>query len=162
MSKTQRGGISLVFQLLLCCVFLFCLLAVLLMGTDVYRRTASLSAEGYGGRTCLAYIEAKLRGADRQDSIRIGELGGCSAVFLSEYYDGVEYITAIYYYEGMIYELFTAADTALGPEAGEAVVEAESLSFSQEDGLITITCGGKSLTYAPRAGTSPIVEGVGV
>lgn len=150
MSKTQRGGVAVIFQLLLCCIFLICLLAVLLMGTDVYKGVASLSEDGYGGRTCLAYIEAKLRSADSEDCIRVGQFADVSALFLSEYYDDDEYVTVIYCYEGQLYELFTAADVELGPEAGEAIMEAESLEFSEENGLVTVTCDGRDISYSPR------------
>lgn len=147
----QRGGISLVFQLLLCCIFVFCLLSVLLTGTEVYKSVSSLSQDGYDGRTCLAYIEAKLRSADGAGSLRVGDFDGHSAVFITEVYDDTEYTTTIYYYEDQVYELFTLSDVELGPEAGEPIIEAESLSFSHENGVITVTCGDKNIFYSPRS-----------
>lgn len=141
----------IVFLLLLCCVFVFCLLAVLLTGTQVYRQVATMSDDGYGGRTVLAYVETKLRGADFDGAISVGKVGGSDALLMTERFENLELVTAIYSYEGNLCELYTIMEENLDPKQGEAIIEAPELEITEEDGLVTIRCGERSIRYSVRS-----------
>jgi len=51
---------------------------------------------------------------------------------------GKTYLTRVYCHEGTVRELLSAETTQVTPEDGETVLEAEKLTFSQEEGLLTV------------------------
>lgn len=158
MTKSKGGGdVTTVFILLLGCIFIFCVLAVLLLGVDVYRGVAQRGLDGYGERTCLAYIAAKVRHTDREGAVAVSDFEGIPALELTETYGDVEYVTMIYLWEGNICELFFEKSLGLPPSAGNPIAEAKSLDFQETDeGLIVIECdaggGDVSLVLSPRSG----------
>ena len=158
MPKARRGqDVTTVFILLIFCVFAFSILSVLLLGVDVYRGVNEASANGYGQRSCLAYITAKVRHSDSADAIGVCEFGESTALELTEYFNGVEYVTRIYLYEGNVCELFFEKALDLPPSAGLAICPAESLDMQLwEDDMIRVECdpgtGSVTLLLEPRCG----------
>lgn len=151
-----------VFVLLLFSIFAVCVLLVLLTGAGSYRRLTERDAESYDQRIAVQYVAAKIRGADADDCIFTGDFSGTAAsdgdtLHLLEKIGGVLYDTRVYYYEGYIRELFTAADAAFSPEDGNPVLSARGLAFDWNGRLLTVTAtdeAGKTttLTLAPRSG----------
>ena len=62
------------------------------------------------------------------------------ALAISDYVESTEYITYLYYYDGYLRELHTAADNDLGSSilsAGQKITKLNSVSFTTDDnGLI--------------------------
>lgn len=125
--------------LLLFGVFAVCVLTVLLTGANVYRRITERDQAAYDRRTCVQYVATRVRQADCLDAVSVSEFGGQTALEIRESIDGVEYLTRVYYYDGYLRELFSAADVELEPEAGEEIMEAQGLELTLEDGLLTVT-----------------------
>ena len=142
MPKNRRGqDVTTVFILLLFCVFAFALLTVLLLGVDVYRGVAQTANDGYGERTCLAYITAKVRHSDNAESIGVGEFGESTSLELTEYFGGEEYVTKIYLHEGNVCELFFQKSLDLQPDAGMPICPAKSLEVRRwENGMLRVDC----------------------
>ena len=156
----KSGGRHLtgLFVLLLCCIFAGTVFAVLLLGVDVYKNVAQRGMDGYGERTSLAYISAKVRHYDRDGSVSVVDFDGISALKLSESFGGdTVYSTYIYYWDGQLYELLMQEDLELPPDAGSPIGIAESVSFAYNaDGLIEVVCesvnGAVRLLLSPRSG----------
>lgn len=141
--RKKRAGqrITTLFVLLLGCIFALSVLSVLLLGVDVYKGISHGSLQGHRERTCLAYVAAKLRHADRLGGVKTGEFGGASAMLLSQELDGVEYVTAIYLWQGQLCELFYEKTLDLTPSDGSVVGQAESLTFELvKENLIRVVC----------------------
>ena len=122
--------------LLLFGVFAVCVAMVLLIGADAYRRLVARDEAAHDRRTCMQYVATRVRQAERPDRISVEEFGGVEALVLA---DSEGCVTRVYYYDGHLMELYTNAENVLSPEAGEQVMEACGLTFSLEDGLLTVT-----------------------
>ena len=122
--------------LLLFGVFAVCVALVLLTGADAYRRLVARDGMAHDRRTCMQYVATRVRQAEKPDWISVEEFGGAQALVLA---DSFGCVTRVYYYDGHIMELYTDAENVLSPEAGEKVMEACGLTFSLEDGLLTVT-----------------------
>lgn len=133
--------------LLLFSVFAVCIMSVLLTGADAYQRLARRDQESYDRRTVTQYIATKVRQNDGAGaiSIRLFDEAGTQAegdtLQLLEQLEGEEYCTRIYCWDGHIRELFAEPSDEFYPEDGEKIMEAESLWFSLEDDLLTVTIG---------------------
>lgn len=147
--KTAKSHMDGVFVLLLTGVFAVCILLVLLSGGGSYRRLTQRDAAAYDRRICCDYVAAKVRHADRADAVWVGDFSGTPArqgdtLLLSEELNGTVYWTRVYWYDGWVRELFSSAEESFSPEDGEAVLEAESLDFTLEDGLLTVAAADSS------------------
>lgn len=114
--------------------------AVLLAGARAYENIESTMQSHYDQRTAVSYIAAKVRHYDERGAVTVESFEGADCICLHERFDGVEYVTKVYLYDGEIRELFTEEKLGLGPECGEPVLEASELSASLEDGLLSIRC----------------------
>lgn len=135
-----------ILSLLLFGTFAASLLLVLLSGARAYGQMAARDDDAYTRRTTAQYIEMKLRRAPNADAVTVGTVGDSSALLISETFDGADYVTAIYCYDGWLREYFTDAQTAkdgLEPEAGEKLLEADMLTIRQQENLLTFTFSAK-------------------
>ncbi len=144
MNKTGRKvllGAAVLFTLLL-----FSLLAMLLttMGISVYKGVVNGSEHNYEKRMAVSYISNRVRRADRAGAVSVGEFAGSDALLLGSEYNGVQYVTKIFYYDGSICELFSRADYDVEAGGGTALLPVQSFSVSQGDGFITVTVTDES------------------
>lgn len=141
MNKHKKHSIDVVFVLLLFCAFAASALLTLLFGALSYSKVTDAMDKNYKERIYVGYISEKMRHCESAQSIQKGEIGGCDALLLPQKVDEEEYITYIYYYDGSIRELFTQADSELGPEAGETIIEAAGFRTEYAgDDLIKAIC----------------------
>lgn len=118
-------------------VFAACVMLVLVTGAKIYRRVTDRDLQANSERVISRYITTRVRGAESPESVRVREINGTSVLGISELLDGEEYVFYIYLgSDGVIRELYTAADAVLYPDSGEKLIEADSLSFSLENGLL--------------------------
>lgn len=136
--KNKLHSIDSVFVLLLFALFVMTALFITVSGAAAYRNASVQMEERFNKQTCISYITAKIRANNEADKITVGELEGIIALCINDNFDGVNYVTYIYQYDGMIRELFCGADISLPPSAGFALTEAKSLSFEQKDDLFEI------------------------
>lgn len=131
MRKTGAGhSVDAVFVLSLFCVFAAAVLMTLILGTKTHAAMETASDEAYYSRTAISYMTEKLRHADGAGGTDIGEFGGSPALFIYETYNGTEYETAIYCFEGDLCELFCEKGSDLGPSAGKDIIAASSVGFT--------------------------------
>ena len=150
MKRTASHGISSVFVFVLLGLFaLFCTLTVL-MGMKAYRAASERSGIHSRARIAASYVRTMLRGDDETGTVRAetaegtvtedGEERSVTVETLTLYnnYDGDEYVTRIYVWDGWLREWFTNLEEPFRPAEGERVCEAEALSAALEEGLLTV------------------------
>jgi len=154
MRKYRSGrSVDTIFVLVIFSIFAFSVLLVLMLGASVYRNINDISRDGEQEHTALSYIWTKTKNFDNAGSIHVGDFEGVSALFIDEILGDTEFRTAIYYYEGWLYELFSETDLIFYPEDGVRIVQADALSFFDlGEGLIEVTAGAKNLILSPRSG----------
>lgn len=138
----QTSKIQSFLALMVFTVYALCILAVLLTGAGVYRDLVHSGGESYESRTAVQYVATRVRQAQ---TVTVEDFGGCQALTLSEKIGEETYVTRVYCHEGYLRELYCAANAELSPEDGEKVMEAESLQFSLEEGLLTARIDSRTL-----------------
>jgi hypothetical protein len=153
--KLPKHNIDGAFILVLFAVFAVTIVSVLAMGANSYKNLVERDDDAYNKRIITSYITAKIRNHDSSGAVAAGGFAkvdkpdGIDTLHLYQTIEGQKFDLRIYYYNGYIYELLTTADNEIEPEAGSAVMEAKSLSFSQKGSLIFITAedtAGRSST----------------
>ncbi len=133
--------VDTVFVLVLFCVFAVAVLMVLFAGTGAYQDIADRMERQYAERTCLSYLDAKVRHYDETGMVSAENFGGCDALVLYEDIEGVRYKTLIYCYDGYVREIFFEDGLQFLPEDGEIVVPAKELSVElAADDLLRLVC----------------------
>ena len=118
-------------------VFAACILSVLLTGAGVYQRLTQRDRQAYDQRTCAQYLAAKVRQAPGPQSVSLSSFGDGDALVITEEIAGELYTTRIYCWDGWLWELFAFAEGDFAPQDGEKVLQAQSLSLTLEDGLLS-------------------------
>jgi len=136
-NKQNRRKADTLLVLLLFGVFAVCILGVLLLGGDAYRRLSQRDQAGYDERTASQYLATRVRQADRLGGVNVTSFQGVDTLILTEEIEGEVYETRVYCYDGYLRELFTAADSALNPEDGEKILAAEGLTLSRQGRVLT-------------------------
>ncbi len=135
-SRSSAGAAAV---LIAACIFGAAMLVSLVTGAGVYRQVEERTEAAAAERLGLTYITAKIHGHDTEDSVRAGTFGGEDAVYLLESMDGQTYETILYVYNGWLMELFCEQGWELKPEAGQQITEAQSLTVSEQDGLLRLS-----------------------
>ncbi len=118
---------------------LFALMSTLmvLLGAQMYHATVDRSEYNNVNRVMGAYVRSMVRSLDTGE-ISVEEPGGIQAVALKETWEGEQYVTWIYQYNGALYEQYTDIEDEFNPERGTEICPANSLSAELEDGLLTV------------------------
>ena len=139
--RTVSHKVDTVFTLILFGVFAVSVLLVLLAGAGVYQDIAARMERQYEERTCLSYLDAKVRHYDAAGQVVVEMLDECQALALYEEIEGVRYKTLIYCYDGYVRELFFEDGLAFQAEDGQRVLLAQDLSFRwAQTNLLQIVC----------------------
>lgn len=122
---------------------LFALMSTLmvLLGAQMYRATVDRSQYNNEHRIMGAYVRSMIRSMD-DGLISIEEPAGIPALALREVWEGDEYVTWLYQYEGELYEQFTDAEDDFNPERGTRICPANTLKAEIKDGLLTVNLTG--------------------
>ena len=120
-------------------VFALCILAVLLTGAGAYKRLVERQQEAYAGRTVPQYIVTKVRQADTQGGVRLGEFCGLESLEFVKWLGTEEYVTRIYCYDGYLRELFSEVSGQFEPRDGERILKAEQVDFWLQNDRLTIS-----------------------
>ena len=147
MKKMHRGGrIDTVFVLIIFCIFAVSVLMVLMLGASIYQNMTEISREDQNERTVLSYIRTKVRNNDENGRIHIDEFNGLPALVYDDEFDGRQFRTSIYHYNGWIYELYSEVGLDFSPDQGTQIMPLDSINFETlGDGLIRVSAGTKSI-----------------
>lgn len=142
--KMQKHNVDAAFILVLFAVFAMTIVAVLALGANQYKKLVERDNNAYNKRIITSYVTAKIRSNDTVGTVETGgfknvaEPDGVETLHLYQDIEGVKFDQRVYCYEGYLYELLTTADNEIEPEAGNRIMEAKSLSFSQEGSYLRI------------------------
>ena len=133
-----------IFALILFAAFAVSILMVLTTGAQAYQNVRNSVENHYSENTCVSYIVMKLRHYDDVTcGVALGDVEGTPALLLSETIDGEEYITAIYYHEGYVMEIFAESGYEFTLNDGDQIIEAHDLTLSSPSaGLYKVACVG--------------------
>jgi len=129
--QKQRHIVDILFVIALFCVFAVSALMLVLIGSNVYRKTVARMDDNYNTRTSLAYVTEKIHQFDETDAIEIGTLGDTDALILKTTTESNQYLTYIYMNDGYLKELFAAADADLAPEAGQNILPIQDFQLQK-------------------------------
>lgn len=116
-------------------LFALCVAAVLLMGGRTYQTLTRRDTAANSHRVAVRYLTTRFQQAP---AVQVEDFCGLQALTAREEIDGRVYLTRVYCHEGTIRELFVAESAQVSPNDGEIVLEADGLSFSREDQLLTV------------------------
>lgn len=143
MKKTFGGGrgegFLALFQFFLLALFAVFALLVTALSVRVCRRAEDVTGENRALRTGLAYAAGKVRAGDRTGAVTVQELEGLEVLAIREEYGGEPYVTYIYWQDGALWEYFAREEYDFTPAGGTRVLETGEMTFSLEDGVVTIT-----------------------
>jgi hypothetical protein len=126
-SKAGTAAVLMIF-----CVFAMSVLAVLMLGADVYKNMNESSQEDYNKRVCLSYIWSKAKNKDDGGGFYAGEFHGLPALIFNDVFGGRLYKTVIYAHDGVLRELFFEDGLSFNPGDGEAVAKLDRLSVTED------------------------------
>lgn len=137
-----------VFIVLLFVLFALTAGILVMIGASQYRITTDSMNRNYEIRTASSYLTEKMHQYDTSLGVSVTD----HALVFSETIEEKQYLTYIYYYDGALYELFTAADTDFTPGAGAKILPLDGFDAEKlENGLIRIcftdTEGGMHQEY---------------
>lgn len=156
-SKSGGHMIDLLFTLALFLVFAVSSLMVVVIGADVYNKTAESMNENFNMQTSLLYVTQKIRQNDVEGSVLVESAGDRNAVVLENTYNETQYQTWIYYDEGSIKELFIQKGNEINLSAGQAIMPVNNFNIEKLDEnlyeLSTTDENGKTaeLILSPRS-----------
>lgn len=157
--SVREKKIETVFVWVLFSVFAASLLLVLMLGGTIYMGVTERSKQGWEERTCLSYIWTKVKHNDAYTHVQVSDFNGLSALRLDEDYNGTQYNTWIYLYDGWVCELYCEAGLTLPPVSGNPIVKTDSLSFTTlAHGLIEVTAESNRLLIAPRGKGGIVID----
>lgn len=128
--KEKRYVVDVLFVLALFLVFVVSAVLLIALGANVYRKNMDSMAQNYTYRSSHAYLAEKVRSADAQNAVSIGELNGQQALLLRQDINGIPYTTYLYFHEGYLTELFCKSEVHLPPSAGMKLLPLRDISFS--------------------------------
>ena len=135
--EQRRYIVDILFVLALFFVFAVSSILLIALGASIYRRNTDSMEHNYTIRSSHAYLAEKMRAADTEHAVSIGETDGLQSLLLHQEIDGKMYVTRLYLYEGHVTELFHRADIDLPASAGMQLMKVSALSFTQtKEGLI--------------------------
>ena len=111
---------------------------MVLLGVRFYRSQTERSADTAQQRILTSYVRSMVRTEDTVGVLGTDTIDGVEMLTLTENYDGWEYITRIYTWDGSLREWFSDADYAFDPAQGEVICDAGAFHADMEDGLITV------------------------
>ena len=119
-------------------------LFLLLAGLTVVRSAAAYKkilarSDRLDRATALAYITEKARQNDVPGALRLGQIGDCEALVITQG-EAVLYDTYIYCYDGSLRELMIKRELEPTPDMGRSLLPMESLELENTDGLLKIRC----------------------
>lgn len=138
--ENSSRKIDTVFIVSLFVMFAITAILLILIGARQYRFTADSMNRNYEIRTASSYLMEKVHQSDTITGVSVVDFSVGSALALTDRQNNQTYITYIYYYDGVLKELFVKEDAAFTPSAGQTIVQLHGfIPEVVHTGLIRIT-----------------------
>ncbi len=137
--KDGKRLADILFVITLFCLYLVCTLTLCIIGINVYQKTINDSESNYNVRTSVLYITEKSRQNLSEQSIRIDEVNGSSALVLSQTIEGSVYDTWMYVEDGYLCEVLMPQGSEVIADIGQKIMPMDTLELSiDENSVLTI------------------------
>ena len=113
--------IDTLFMLILFFLFTVLSLFVIVIGAHAYNGIVQDMDSNNQMRASLSYVANKVRAGDESGAITVDKINGQDVLTIRANYDGAEYRTYIYYYNGCIFEQFGKAEKAFQLGSGDKI-----------------------------------------
>lgn len=130
------------FTLLLFLVFVLSALFLVLMGGKVYENINNRTEMTYREDVALSYIANKVRQGDEAGSVSLKEESGTKVLEIKQDIEDSVYVTAIYYQDGKLWELFSDEGSGLLLGEGNEILSCSPVSMEMNNGLLHIKTQG--------------------
>ena len=131
-------AISGVFVFLLLGIFAVFSTVMVLLGARAYKGTVDRLSEHNAMRIAPAYVRSMVRSDDGNGVLKVEDEAGMPVISLLNEYDGEQYVTRIYCYDGALREWFTEANADFVPEDGEEVCACDDMKAALDQGLLKV------------------------
>lgn len=139
-SAQRKHSVDNLFMIVLLGLFLIFLLLMLLFSAQAYRTAVAGNQENNNLYTASAYITAKFRQHDGDETISTAALDGSPAFCMTDTINDKQYVTYIYLKNQQLKELFTAAGNTPSSEMGTTIADLNDFQVQQENnGFYRIT-----------------------
>ena len=115
--------------ILMACVFVS-LLALMGIGSHVYRSLVENQNISENRRATLTYLQQKVRAADRSDAVLLRDGPEGTMLVLQEQVDGSSYETRIYLYQGNLVEEYRRADESCQEDEAAVIAQTDTFEVS--------------------------------
>lgn len=144
MKRRQQGhDITGAFVFMLLGIFAVMSTVLVLFGVRAYRSSIERSDLNNEERLLSFYLRSMMRNVDEENRIGVETIGGTDTLYYTESYDGEEYVTRIYSWDGMLREWFSERSRPFEPGEGEILFEADSFEAELDGGLLTAVIRGR-------------------
>ncbi len=125
----NRHMVDILFVIALFCVFALSALMLVIIGSNVYKKTVTNMDNNFDSRTSFSYITEKVRQNDAYNAISIVPFGDTGAICISENHNNINYVTYLYQHESNLCELNTRADIPASPAMGTKILPIEDFNI---------------------------------
>lgn len=131
MIRINKRGSGQPFTLLLFCLFAVCACLMIALSAQAYQKIQKEQQLHFETMNVFSYINNKIKENDLADSIEVMNIEGIDVLRLLNI-EG-DFVTATYIYsmDGMLYEIYAAADMEVSLDDGRALIECGSVSFDK-------------------------------
>lgn len=130
---------DLMFVILLLLLFTSFGLCVVMIGARVYKNTVNNMEKNYSSRTAIAYLEEKIRQNNEVGKIEVTTIEKNQSLVIHSMVNEEKYVTYIYCYDGLLWELYTKASNKVKLGMGQSLVKLSNLSIEElKNGLYQI------------------------
>lgn len=141
-----RKGNTILFPMVLFCVFACGSFLAILYGIDAYQTIEQRANDNFAKSTPLAYLTNKVRSQDESKGVRIENIQGKTCLVLTSQEEEA-YRTLIYFQDHKLYELLIPAAREVNFSEGTPVMNVSQLDMKQEQNKITFTIKHKDTYY---------------
>ncbi|MCH1978284.1 DUF4860 domain-containing protein [Lawsonibacter sp. OA9] len=136
-------AIDFFFILSLLGIFVTTATLVIVIGADIYQSAVSSTTSDANVRTALSYVTEKIHQNDRSQGISVSSDEDRDLLLLHDTYQGSDYTTYIYEYEGTLRELTIRASDTPDYGSGQIITEISDFSILQdEQGRFVLSASG--------------------
>jgi len=136
--RSSSRKLDTVFVMALFTLFAATAILVVLIAARQYKATAASMEQAYEERTATSFLREAVRSHDKAECISLGTFCDIEALIFEEELNGYKLITYIYYYNGYIRELTTTEGAVVSPDSGTALIEADDISITLEDSVLSV------------------------
>ncbi|MEG0275627.1 MAG: DUF4860 domain-containing protein [Coprobacillus sp.] len=135
----KQHTIDILFVLALFCVFTLSALAVVYIGSRVYSSTVDTMDINFHNHVAIDYITEKVHQNDDGNNIEIQIKDNIEVLSIHKTYNSKTYTTYIYLYDNQLKELFISDEESFQKDAGENIMQIDSLSMKINQNLLSIS-----------------------